>query len=745
MTQETIIQNAAEYISRTAKGFVHHTSLPSIYRLIAESIKALTGSAEVVLLRKNVKHDPELYNPIISTSENSLLTKVAAALGGIRLQPGSTDARLQKEYSSFSVQGITPTSFLRADRSSSSLAALLFGERDRRESDLPTSQDASYSAAMIYMAIVEELFTQQLGNIVGRLTDQLAVSMESGATSLRHLLVNIGTVLHENLGSSGTVIFERSSRDQFMVAEAIPRSPKFSNIKAHPIQMPQDLILQKRTYRKAGSADKTAESSHALEPEDALRIQDYFGWNAANSYLSQFIMYERQCVGLVHVYDSPEGLPLGPDHETIIRGIAERLSAVLRTVYRRQRLGDLHIIVNELASFQGQELWDKLLEETRKWVEKYIKPGCTLAIVGKANLDKMLIAESSPRLVPKAMDLLCETSAKLQGGFTSWPREGRKAYLSHRNLRRPGLGAPVYLPGSNEIAGHLFLFHRYRFSSEQTLAAREIARDLAVILNAERIRQDWINHIGLFGHSLLGPVQGLVSNARAITRLARRAGVNKSELAKLESRIMDEAQTVRLWRENQRVYQPDIIEIVPTYQPLKPVVERCFERFREPIRSRDIPYRLQWKERGELWITFDSKAVDIALSNIIDNAKKYAFHKGYIDVRVESEGSQIRIEVEDFGHEIAEEHKEAIYRPGLRFIKDPVRNIEGQGLGLAMAKATIEAHDGSLSHTCRRSNRELRGRSGVPAAHVCFTVVLPTHWSRAYRAKQRRRMKRRSY
>jgi signal transduction histidine kinase len=83
-----------------------------------------------------------------------------------------------------------------------------------------------------------------------------------------------------------------------------------------------------------------------------------------------------------------------------------------------------------------------------------------------------------------------------------------------------------------------------------------------------------------------------------------------------------------------------------------------------------------------------------AVSNLVENAIRYASNGGDIDVRVRPGEKQIRIEVADRGPGIPlDRRKEAMKRFGRL---DSSRSDEGAGLGLALAESIAHLHDGEL-------------------------------------------------
>jgi two-component system, OmpR family, sensor kinase len=85
-----------------------------------------------------------------------------------------------------------------------------------------------------------------------------------------------------------------------------------------------------------------------------------------------------------------------------------------------------------------------------------------------------------------------------------------------------------------------------------------------------------------------------------------------------------------------------------------------------------------------------------AVENIVRNAVKHGGADGAVDVALHPEDGQVHIEVLDRGPGIAEEHLGRIFDPFFR--SNPTQNnVDGHGLGLAIAKRVVETHGGRIT------------------------------------------------
>jgi signal transduction histidine kinase len=115
--------------------------------------------------------------------------------------------------------------------------------------------------------------------------------------------------------------------------------------------------------------------------------------------------------------------------------------------------------------------------------------------------------------------------------------------------------------------------------------------------------------------------------------------------------------------------------------------------FYEPaaeLRSIDLKFR----SNGPLLASGDPVLLAQALSNLIDNALKYAPQDGSIEVAVQKQGAAVEISVSDNGPGIDELEKAKVVQ---RFYRgDASRGTPGVGLGLSLVQAVAKLHGSQL-------------------------------------------------
>ncbi|MEP6885742.1 MAG: ATP-binding protein [Gammaproteobacteria bacterium] len=125
------------------------------------------------------------------------------------------------------------------------------------------------------------------------------------------------------------------------------------------------------------------------------------------------------------------------------------------------------------------------------------------------------------------------------------------------------------------------------------------------------------------------------------------------------------------------------------------------------LKGIDLAFRCD----GSLWVSGDPILLAQALSNLIDNALKYAPVNGAIEIGVQKRGASAEISVSDNGPGIADSEKTKVVK---RFYRgDASRGTPGVGLGLSLAQAVAKLHGSAL---------ELSDRS--PGLRVALSLAL---------------------
>ena len=124
----------------------------------------------------------------------------------------------------------------------------------------------------------------------------------------------------------------------------------------------------------------------------------------------------------------------------------------------------------------------------------------------------------------------------------------------------------------------------------------------------------------------------------------------------------------------------------------------------EIVRETALPFEENASRRGLSLVVeaprrtmarLDRRAIEFALTNLLDNAIKYT-ERGTVRVRVGRNGEQARVEVTDTGPGIAPEHASRVFERFYRVDRGRSRVAGGTGLGLSIVKHAINVHSGTV-------------------------------------------------
>jgi two-component system osmolarity sensor histidine kinase EnvZ len=134
------------------------------------------------------------------------------------------------------------------------------------------------------------------------------------------------------------------------------------------------------------------------------------------------------------------------------------------------------------------------------------------------------------------------------------------------------------------------------------------------------------------------------------------------------------------------------------------------------------------------------QALRRAISNLIDNALKYAGTEKPVELAMLTEARELCIEVRDRGPGIPADEVERIKRPFAR-LESARSNTAGAGLGLAIVERVARTHNGRLE-LCHEQMAACRPPDTAPPpklqTHERSGHPLSTHWRRSRRAPPRR-------
>lgn len=278
-----------------------------------------------------------------------------------------------------------------------------------------------------------------------------------------------------------------------------------------------------------------------------------------------------------------------------------------------------------------------------------------------------------------------------------------------RPLRRLALAAQrVRLGRAREVTVPRFAKRRDEIG--------ELARAVSDMTQALRQRMDATEAFAAdVAHELKNPLASLRSAVESLEQVkdpglqAQLLDVIRDDVHRLDRLITDISNASRLDAElaRARFHHVDLGQMVAT-------LVRLYEASGLP---RGVEIAFARPEPGTAIVMGDESRLGQVVHNLIDNAISFSPDAGVVCVTVARSHDHVVLRVDDDGPGIPPESREDIFKRFYSLRPDGEAFGKHSGLGLAIAKAVIDAHDGSI----KVLNRERDGQ----VAGARFVVSLP--------------------
>jgi two-component system sensor histidine kinase KdpD len=137
------------------------------------------------------------------------------------------------------------------------------------------------------------------------------------------------------------------------------------------------------------------------------------------------------------------------------------------------------------------------------------------------------------------------------------------------------------------------------------------------------------------------------------------------------------------------------VELRRESHPVRAVIEAALERAKQMLAGRDVKLQLPEKLPP---VGVDLERIAEVLVQLLENAAKYSPAETPITITAEPAGKMVSISVADRGPGIDDMEQSLIFEKFYRG-RDQRYRIQGTGMGLAIAKAIVEAHGGTIGVT----------------------------------------------
>ncbi|MDD5097619.1 MAG: GAF domain-containing sensor histidine kinase [Candidatus Omnitrophica bacterium] len=128
---------------------------------------------------------------------------------------------------------------------------------------------------------------------------------------------------------------------------------------------------------------------------------------------------------------------------------------------------------------------------------------------------------------------------------------------------------------------------------------------------------------------------------------------------------------------------------------LKYIADKVADLLSEQLKTKNITFSSNIPENCQK-ILADRSQIERVFINLVGNALKFTPENGKISINAQSSGKIIQIDVTDTGFGIPEDAQEKIFEEFFRVENTINQEVKGTGLGLALVKHIVEAHQGRI-------------------------------------------------
>ena len=241
-----------------------------------------------------------------------------------------------------------------------------------------------------------------------------------------------------------------------------------------------------------------------------------------------------------------------------------------------------------------------------------------------------------------------------------------------------------------------------------------LARAVSDMSQSLRHRMDNIEHFAAdVTHELKNPLASLRSALDGLDRVedpelkSKLLAVAKDDVVRLDRLIGDISEAARTDAELARA----------RFEPvdLGPVIEQLVQGWEHRREKGDARIAFARPRKATAVVQGDASRLVRAIDNIIDNAISFSPPGGLVEIAAARVGDTVRIRVDDEGPGVPEEAREAIFNRFHSVRPEEEHFGRHTGLGLAIARAIVEGHDGEI---------DVQDRDDAPSG-ARFTILLP--------------------
>ena len=223
---------------------------------------------------------------------------------------------------------------------------------------------------------------------------------------------------------------------------------------------------------------------------------------------------------------------------------------------------------------------------------------------------------------------------------------------------------------------------------EQTRELFRLRQEAEIEVQNERTRNALLSAVS---HDIKTPLASIYGAATSL--LEEEARLDSDSRRELVESISDDAERLNRVVTNLLEMTRLNAGLQPArdWYPLEEIIGSALTRLEKSLRGRQITANVA----PDLPLVYvDGVLLEQVFVNLLENVAKYTPKGGHVKIVAESNGSKIAVSIEDQGPGFAPGDEAHLFD---KFFRGKVEGVRGVGLGLAICKAIVEIHDGTIT------------------------------------------------
>jgi len=246
-----------------------------------------------------------------------------------------------------------------------------------------------------------------------------------------------------------------------------------------------------------------------------------------------------------------------------------------------------------------------------------------------------------------------------------------------------------------------------RVQAEQELAAAR--------LGAEQANRAKDHFLAVLSHELRTPLTPVLMGVSILQNRGDLSAPIRETLETIRRNVEMEARLIDDLLDLTRIERGKV-ELQRQRIELGTILQQAVDVCRPDIEARGLEFGVDFGTAAPCWVDADPGRLQQVFWNLLRNAVKFTPHGGCVGVRCATAAERVVVEVHDSGIGIDAEALPRLFNAFEQAERSITRQFGGLGLGLAISKALVEMHGGSIEAQSQGKGQGATFRVQLPLA-----------------------------